>query len=74
MLRITQNVGQNKQMAADLESELRAIALEFADSFSFVMCRPGARKWSRAAMIGIAGWHSRCSQHARDAMKLVVGL
>jgi len=73
-LKIARNVGMNQQITTDIESELRTIAESHPDRFTYLMCRPGSAKWKAEDMRLLAKWDKRCSQHARDAMKLVCGL
>lgn len=62
-LRIAQNVGQNKAVAAAIIEDLEAIGI------TAISIPPSGRKWSPAE-IRDAGWTDRCSQHARDAFRV----
>ena len=64
-LRIAQNVGQNKAVAAAIIEDLEAIGI------TPVRIAPSGAKWGRE-IIASLGWTARCSQHARDAYRVAV--
>lgn len=67
LLKIAQNVGANKR-----EAELLIELIE-ALGFEVIRIRPTAHKWTEKEFKQFTGYAGRCSQHARDAARLVWG-
>jgi len=66
--RLAMNVGSVKR-----ESQLLAEGLR-RDGYLVIEEKPSTQKWTAEYFKRITGWDKRCSQHARDAAKLVFGL
>jgi hypothetical protein len=66
MLKIAQNVGAVKRDTSLLEQHCKTLGI------SPMMVRPTTAKWTPAMMLAATGI-TRCSQHARDAAKLIAG-
>lgn len=66
--RLAMNVGSVKR-----ESQLLAEGLRRA-GYLVIEEKPTTAKWDAMYFARVTGWPKRCSQHARDAAKLVFGL
>lgn len=66
MLKIAQNVGAVKRDTGLLEQHCKTLGV------NPMMVRPTTAKWTPAMMRAATGI-ARCSQHARDAAKLIAG-
>ena len=67
MLKIAQNVGAVKRDTGLLEQHCKTLGVKP------MMVRPTTAKWDRSMMRAATGITKPCSQHARDAAKLIVG-
>lgn len=64
-LRIAQNVGQNKAIAAVIIEDLEALGVTVHRH------APSGAKWT-AETVKALGWTGRSSQHARDALRVAL--
>lgn len=67
MLKIAQNVGAVKRDTGLLEQHCQTLGVKP------MMVRPTTAKWDRSMMRAATGITKPCSQHARDAAKLISG-
>ena len=65
--KISQDVGSNKRTTQLIEDYLRIAEV------SFRLVRPMSSKWDHTIFAKITGVKRKCSQHARDAAKLIHG-
>lgn len=64
-LRIAQNIGQNKAIAAAIIEDLEALGITVHRH------APSGAKWT-AETVKALGWTGRSSQHARDALRVAL--